>query len=206
MKDLEQLLDFVRFTHEIRKIERAILLENYERSENDMEHGYQLALVAWFLIEKDNLKLDKFKVIGMALLHDVVEVYAGDIPSFAPEYNHPAKAKNEKKAAAKLRKQWPSFTSLHGMIHEYEQRKTPEARFVYALDKLIPVINNYIYDGRTWKQEELDLKWLKASKVGKVDISAEINGYYKQLLKILEKQPELFGSKKWKCVLLGSIN
>jgi putative hydrolase of HD superfamily len=196
MKDLDQLLEFVRFTHEIRTVERAILLESNKRSENDMEHGYQLALVAWFLIEKDNLKLDKFKVVGMALLHDVVEVYAGDVPSYAPEYNLPSKAENEKKAAVKLKKQWPEFVSLHQMIDEYEARTTPEAQFVYALDKLIPVMNNYIYDGRTWKMANLDLDWLKASKVGKVDISAEINTYYKQLLKILEKQPELFGAKK----------
>lgn len=192
MKNLDELIEFIKFTHEIRNIKRAILLEDNNSFENDSEHMYQLALTAWFLIENDNLKLDKHRVVAIALVHDAVEVHAGDIPSYAPEYNSPVKAANEKKAALKLKKDWPGFPSLHELIQEYEKRETPEAIFVYSLDKLIPVINNYIYDGRTWKVVGLDLDWVKSSKTGKIEGSQEINAYYKQLLALLEKQPELF--------------
>ena len=195
MDKIYKLVEFVKFTHEIRNIKRAILLESNENYENDSEHMYQLALVAWYLIENDDLKLDKYRCVGMAMVHDIVEVHAGDIPAYAPEYNHPSKAENEKKAAIKLSQQWPNFTSLHELINEYEVNKTPESHFVYALDKLIPIINNYVYDGRTWKEVGLDLEWVKKSKVGKIDMSPEINRYYHQLLKVLEQKPELFGSK-----------
>ena len=92
---LDNLLEFIRFTHEIRNVRRAVLLENDSRRENDSEHMYQLALTAWFLIEKDKLKLDKFRAVGLAMVHDIVEVYAGDIPSYKPEHSHPDKANNE---------------------------------------------------------------------------------------------------------------
>ena len=164
--------------------------------ENDEEHMYQLALVAWFLIENDNLKLDKHKVVNMALVHDIVEVYAGDIPTYAPEHSHPNKAENEKLAAERIKKEWPGFKSLHILIEEYEKRDTDEAKFVYALDKMMPVINNYIYGGRVWKSVGLDLNWLKTSKAGKVDISPDVNKYYRQMLRLLQKHPELFGDKK----------
>lgn len=194
-KDLDQLLDFVKFTHEIRNVRRAVLLEDDSRQENDAEHMYQLALTVWFLIEKDNLKLDKFRAVGLALVHDIVEVYAGDVPSYLPEHSHPSKAENERLAAARIKREWRTFKSLNSLIHEYEERQTPEAKFVYALDKLIPVVNNYLYDGRVWRKVGLDLDWLKSSKAGKVDESADVHAYYKEMLKLLEKQPELFGAK-----------
>ena len=85
---------------------------------------------------------------------------------------------------------------MNDLIEEYEERRTPESKFVYALDKLLPVINNYIYEGRVWKKVGLDLEWLKGSKAGKVDESADVYAYYKEMLKVLEKQPELFGKAK----------
>lgn len=194
--DLVELLDFIKFTHEIRNVRRAALLETDTRQENDSEHMYQLALVGWYLIEKDKLKLEKHKVAGLAMVHDIVEVYTGDIPTFTAEHSNPTKAINERLAAARLTKEWPKFKSLHYLIDEYEKRQTPEAKFVYALDKLIPIINNYIYEGRTWKKANLDLNWLIASKAGKIDVSEEINEYYLQLLNILKMHPEMFGSKK----------
>jgi putative hydrolases of HD superfamily len=193
-KDLSDLLEFTRFSHEIRKVRRAILLED-DVAENDSEHMYQLALVACYMIDRDKLKLDKFKVIALALVHDVVEVYAGDVPTYAPEHSHPSRAKNEKKAAERLISEWPEFKSLHELIEEYEKRETEEAKFVYALDKFIPVINNYLYQGRIWRKVGLDLNWLKQQKAGKVEASADVYKYYKEMLKVLEKQPELFSQK-----------
>jgi putative hydrolase of HD superfamily len=96
--ELSSLLDFVRFTHEIRNVRRAILLETDNRKENDSEHMYQLALTAWYLIEKDNLKLDKYKAVAMALVHDIVEAYTGDIPAYSPQHNHPSRVINERLA------------------------------------------------------------------------------------------------------------
>ncbi len=193
MAKLDNLLEFVRFTHEIRSIKRAIILDDYERFENDAEHLYQLALTAWFLIENDGLALDRYRVIGMALVQDVTEVYSGDTNAHATPAERAAHDRREKAAAKKLEQQWPSFVSLNALIKEYLEVKTPEAKFVYALDKLLPVINIYLYEGRSWKRQGIGFKEMKRIKVGKVDVSSEINEYYLQLLKLLEKQPELFG-------------
>lgn len=190
---LDKLLKFVKFTNQIRIVERAILLESYNRHENDAEHGYQLALVTWFLIENDGLQLDKFRCVAMALVHDVAEAYAGDTIAFASEKDLAAQKQKEKEAIAKLREDWPGFGSLHKLIEEYEHHETPEGRFVYALDKLIPIINNYLYEGKIWKKEGITLERLKEIKVGKVDISAEVNKYYQETIKILEREPNLFG-------------
>ena len=191
--DLEKLLNFVRFTHEIRNVQRAILLETVNRHENDAEHGYQLALVAWFLIENNGLQLDKFRCVAMALVHDLAEAYAGDTIAFASEKDLAAQKQKEKEAIAKLRENWPDFGSLHELIEEYEHHETPEGRFVYSLDKLVPILNNYLYEGKIWKKEGITLDRLKAIKIGKVDISAEVNGYYQALIKVLEHEPNLFG-------------
>jgi putative hydrolases of HD superfamily len=193
---IDELIKFSKFTHQIRNVRRAVLLETDTRNENDSEHMYQLALTAWFLIEKDNLKLDKHRAVCLALVHDIVEAYTGDIPTYAPEHSHPSRAINERLAAARLKREWPKFKSLHELIQEYDKRQTAEARFIYALDKLIPIMNNYIYKGRIWRKVGLSLDWLKSSKAGKIDASPEVYEYYQQMLRLLEKHPELFGASR----------
>ena len=189
MKDLNKLLDFVRFTHEIRNVQRAILLESNDRHENDEEHMYQTALVAWFLIENDKLPLDPYRCVGLAMVHDIAEAYAGDTIAFASAKDLKAQKAREEKAIARLQKEFPGFTSLHELIHEYEEHVTPESKFVYALDKLIPIINNYLYEGKVWHKEGITIEMLKAIEVGKVDISPQIAKYNQELMQILEKNP-----------------
>src|SRR5580700_7952445 len=83
MTNLDSLLDFVSFTHEIREVKRSMWVKGEEQFENDSEHGYQLALIALYIIEENGLKLDAFKSMGIALVHDILEVYSGDTPVFA---------------------------------------------------------------------------------------------------------------------------
>jgi len=194
--DLEKLLDFVRFTHQIRNVERAVLLETENRHENDAEHAYQLALVAWFLLDRHDLQLDKYRCVGMAMVHDIAEAYAGDTTAFASAEDRAAHEAREKKAIARLRKEWPEFTSMHNLIDEYEKRETSEAKFVYAMDKLMPIINNYLYGGKVWRKEGRTLEQMKQIKKGKIEPSPLVEEYYQEILKILEQKPELFGSKK----------
>lgn len=192
MKDIERLIDFVRFSHEVRNVKRAMVFEDNYR-ENDMEHQYQLALVSWFLIENDNLNLDKRKVIALAIIHDTLEAYAGDTIAFADKKTLVSKAEKEATAVQKLKETWPTFSSLHELIDEYEARQTPEAKFVYAMDKLLPIINNYLFDGKAWKNHKVTLEKMKSIKTGEIDANEDVNEYYEELLKILEQRPELFG-------------
>ena len=194
--DLEKLLDFVRFTHEIRNVQRAVLLETKNRHENDAEHGYQLALITWFLLDKNGLKLDKYRCVGIAIVHDIAEAYAGDTTAFASAKDRAAQEKREKEAIDKLQEEWPEFTSMHDLIDEYQRHETPEGKFVYALDKLIPIINNYLYKGRVWRKEGRTLEHMKGIKKGKIEPSPIVEEYYQELLKILEREPNLFGKPK----------
>src|ERR1035437_6388752 len=102
-KKFEQLLDFVKFTHEFQEVVRVARPPFRDRFENDAEHSYQLAMVAWFLIEQDKLKLNKELCSMYALAHDLVEVYAGD--TYFLDANHAlSKVKREKEALQKIKK------------------------------------------------------------------------------------------------------
>ncbi len=128
----------------------------------------------------------------MALVHDVAEAYAGDTTAFASAQELAAHKDRERQAINKLGQDWPGFTSLHELIEEYEKHETPEVKFVYALDKLISVVNNLLYEGKVWKKEGRTLMQLKQIKEGKVEMSPEVNNYYNQILAVLEKRPDLF--------------
>jgi len=137
---LEDLLKMVRLTNAFQKIKRVILIKDEEAFENDAEHSFQLALTAWYIIENDHLDFNFQKVIGYAQVHDLVEIYAGDTFVYADAKHHASKAQRESEAAQRLAEEFPEFPSLSTMIEAYEGQVDPESRFVFALDKLLPVI------------------------------------------------------------------
>ncbi len=194
MSDINDLIDFVKFTHEIRNVRRALILDGTTQ-ENDAEHSYQLAFIAWFIIDRDELKLDKYRAVCLAMVHDIVEVYAGDVIAFAPVKTLADQRQKEAIAVRKLREQWPAFNSLHKSVYEYENLSSEEAKFVFALDKLVPIINNYLYEGKAWKKHGITLEKMQSIKVGKIDKNPRVDEYYQQLLKILEKNPRIFGTE-----------
>jgi putative hydrolase of HD superfamily len=194
--DLERLVDFVHFTHAIRKIERAIEVHGGSRAENDQEHSFQLALVAWFLNEHDHLQLDTSRIIGLALVHDLLEVHAGDTYAYAKSDIIKSQTYREKQAVEKLKEDWPDFPSIHELIAEYEACATPEAKFVYSLDKLLPMLNNYTDTGRSWKNKGVKLEHVRAVKTGKADRSPFVADYFNNLMKQLEAHPEFFTQLK----------
>ncbi|HEU0085739.1 MAG TPA: HD domain-containing protein [Candidatus Paceibacterota bacterium] len=191
-KEFESLIDFVNFTHEFREVIRIARAPNGERFENDTEHCYQLAMVAWFLIEQDKLKLNKELCFMYALAHDLVEVYAGDTYVFDKK-NVASQAKREKNALKKIQKRFSGFKSLVKIIEKYEQRKDKESKFIYALDKLLPPIQGYLENGKIWKEKKLTLKGVMKVKNDKIAVSKEVNKYWKELLEeIKRKESDLF--------------
>jgi putative hydrolase of HD superfamily len=130
--------------------------------------------------------------MGIALVHDILEVFAGDTPLFVSDSMKSAKAELEKTALLQLKKQWPQMKLMHQLIDEYEDRKTAESRFIYALDKLVPMLNNYLDSGRNWKRQGVDLDTVKAAKENKISIDPVINEYYEEILELLKRKPEFF--------------
>lgn len=191
------LLDFVTFTHEIRKIKRAMWVKGEEQFENDSEHGYQLALVALYIIEENHLELDAYRSMGIALVHDILEVYSGDTPAFAGEDIQSTKANREHKAILRLQEQWPQMGLMLSLIDEYEARASKESKFIYALDKLVPMLNNYLDNGRNWHREGIGLRQVMAVKQGKVDIDPDVASYYADIIELLKNRSDLFSKKSF---------
>ena len=185
-KKFTQLIDFIEFTHEFEKVVRIARVPNGERFENDAEHSYQLAMVAWFLIEHDKLKLNRELCFMYALAHDLVEVYAGDTYVLDTK-NILSKHKREKDAFKKIQKRFSNFKTLTKIIEKYEKRIDDESKFIYALDKLIPPIQIYMEDGKLFHEKKISLENVIEIKKGKIDMSPHIDKYWQELLQELRK-------------------
>ena len=130
------------------------MLVDGSRRENDAEHSWHLAIMAMLLTEyadDKNFTLDK--VLKMVIVHDLVEIYAGDTFAFDVKGNL-EKEDKEKQAADKLFGQLPSNQGkqLRKLWEEFDEAKTPEARYAAALDRLQPFIHNLCTEGHTWVQ------------------------------------------------------
>lgn len=134
---LDKLLQFTKLLNEFRAIERMIPVQGTSRFENDTEHSYDLAMLAWYIVSSAKMPLDHDKVIRYALVHDFLEVYAGDTYIYSKDAAHLAsKHDRETMAIVKLRETLTEFPDLHQTINAYEARQDAESRFVYALDKI----------------------------------------------------------------------
>ncbi|MBI2670303.1 MAG: HD domain-containing protein [Candidatus Yanofskybacteria bacterium] len=185
----KEALEFIDLTHKLQQIRRKILVKNEHRFENDLEHQYQLAMLAWYLINSQKLKLDTNKAIRYALIHDIVEVYAGDTFFYGKQNG---KKQREQKAARLLRKNFHKFKDLHRLIKNYESQSDKESKFVYALDKLIPIYNIYLDKGRTWRKFRITLQMLEEKKRDKVSVSIPTKHLFEEMLKDLKKNKKLF--------------
>jgi putative hydrolases of HD superfamily len=188
---LEKLLGFARILNELQRVERVIRVKDQDRWENDMEHSYSLAMLAWYIIDVEKLPLDREKVFCYALAHDLVEVYAGDTYLFSKDQTLlNSKVDRERLAAERLVQEFPEVPEMHAAIHGYVAKEDPESRFVYALDKIEPLIKLYLDGGRTWKEKNVTLEMLYESKKDKVALSPEIKEYFDEFMLLLQKEED----------------
>jgi len=195
MKEFENIIEFIKFTHVFQKVERMIYVSGTDRNENDLEHSYQLALVAWYLVSLKELSLNTELIIKYAIVHDLVEAYAGDTYFLESESDRTSKDEAEHKAFLRIRKEFSEFGEMLTLIEEYEKKQDEESKFVYALDKVLPVLNIYMDQGRTWHREGLSLGVLASAKRDKVKVSKVISELWKELEKRMKaNENELFPS------------
>ncbi len=188
---IEPVITFCELLLQFREVERNIQLPRRDQDENDAEHSYMLAMTAWYIATQAKLSLDVNLVIKYALAHDLIETYAGDTYIYDAERTAD-KMEREHVAAEILRRNYPHFDELHELIERYEERADPEANFVYALDKVVPVIMVYIGEGNSWHRDNVTLRMLRDHKDAKVKASPEIAQLWQQLVDMLETKPELF--------------
>lgn len=190
--DLQDLIiDFI-------SIERLIFLPDRswtDRKENNAEHSYSLALAAWFLSSYFS-HLDKDLLIRYALVHDLVEVHAGDEQAIGRSAAaDEEKAKRERQALTKLIKDWPDFSDMTDHIKAYEKRSDPESRFIYALDKLMPMLLNILSEGKTIKAYNFTLDEILTSKDAKIAESPEVYELWTAYREYIKSSPHLFNNQ-----------
>ena len=192
--DLARLIEFQKLLLQLQAIDRRLYVAGRKnRHENDTEHSYNLAMAAWFLAGHFP-ELNRDELIRTALVHDMVEVHAGDTFIFHNPKEMATKKAREAAALDKLAKEWADFPDMIRHLRRYEQRQTPEARFVYALDKVMPAVMNYLQGGQAWHENNVTLAELHELKDDKVALSPEVLPYYHELLDLLAANPQLFGS------------
>jgi len=148
---LEKQLAFALEIDKEKNVFRQTHLSGHGRNENDAEHAWHMAVMAYLLREYANEEVDISKVILMCLIHDIVEIYAGDTYAYDPEALKTQKAREEaakeKLFALLPEDQKADFTAL---FDEFEDYKTPEACFAHSLDNLQPILLNDSNDGGDW--------------------------------------------------------
>lgn len=195
MDSFDQLLAFVDLLHQLRTVERSVLIKNSDRNENDTEHSFSLAMIGWYVNATHKLGFDMGKICMYALAHDVVEVYAGDTYFYSanPDQDLKNKIERERQAALRLQKEFPEFPELHTAIENYEKRVDKESAFIYALDKIEPVLSIYRDKGRTWKKDGITLEMLETMKAPKVAVDPTVTLLFKELVARLKvEHKELF--------------
>jgi len=191
MKSIEGLIKFQDFLHDFQRIERVVDVPGREAPENDVEHSFHLAMAAWYLSD-DFPELDRDKLIRYALIHDIVEVHAGDTFFWADESEKSTKVEREAAALKKIAVDWEEFPELAATVEEYESKQNDEAQFIYALDKIMPMIVIMNAGGKTWHDHGITFEQQRAAKYEKVKDSKHILPYFNQLIEVLRDRPELF--------------
>lgn len=153
---LKKQLDFILEIDKEKNILRQTHLSEHGRRENDAEHAWHMAIMAYLLKEYSNEPIDVAKVMIMCLIHDVVEIDAGDTYAYDAEGLKTQKAREEA-AKERIYSLLPDDQKqdLQALFDEFEERKTPEAKFARALDNLQPLLLNNSNDGGDWREHQV---------------------------------------------------
>lgn len=153
---LQKQLEFILEIDKEKNIFRQTHLSGHGRNENDAEHAWHMAIMAYLLQEYSNEKIDVARVMLMCLIHDVVEIDAGDTYAYDAEGLKTQKAREEA-AKERLYSMLPEDqkADLVAIFDEFEERKTPEAKFARALDNLQPLLLNNSNGGGDWKNHDV---------------------------------------------------
>ncbi|MFM1524896.1 MULTISPECIES: HD domain-containing protein [Helcococcus] len=186
----EQDLKFILLLENMKKIYRRTKIIGEDRRENDAEHSWHIATMAMFLEKYSKNKIDVNHVIKMLLIHDLVEIFAGD--TFAFDVNANKDKKNrELEAMSKLKSHLDISEAkmLENLWLEFEEKTTSEAIYANAMDRLQPLISNiFSENGGTWKEGNVKLSQVLARASLIKEVSEEIYEFiYAKIMENIEK-------------------
>jgi putative hydrolases of HD superfamily len=150
---LAQQIQFLIETDKLKAVLRRNSPVNTERRENSAEHSWSLALMAIVLAEHTNQPVNLLRVLKMVLIHDIVEIDAGDTYAYDTAANA-TKAERENRAAERIFSLLPAVQAaeFRELWQEFESGVSPEAAFANALDRLMPLIQNFHNSGKSWRE------------------------------------------------------
>lgn len=147
---LDKTVDLARMLMSFGLIMRATHHEDGVTKESDTTHTVMLAVMACAFARDHAPHLDIGKIAQFALVHDLVEVYAGDTNTFAKDVSHADKDKKEQEALGRIKKEFnDTYPWIGDTIEEYEQLTLPEARYVKVFDKILPKLGHLVNGGVT---------------------------------------------------------
>lgn len=163
--DEKKILKFIEEIDKFKFVTRIIHMQKGNLMEDDAQHSWHLAMMVWLFSGHFDKKINLNQAIKMTLMHDLVEIYAGDTFAYDVE-GRKDKKKREDKAAKKLFKMLPKNLEeeMHQLWNEYENRVTPEAIFVQAMDKIHPMIQIHLAKGKTWREYKITSKMIWENK------------------------------------------
>jgi putative hydrolases of HD superfamily len=161
---LERQMAFITEIDRLKQVLRQTRLMDGTRRENDAEHSWHLAVMALVLREHSAAPIDPLRVVKMLLIHDIVEIDAGD--TFVYAAPSAQQAERERRAAERIFGILPADQALElrQLWEEFEARESADARFARALDRLQPLLHNHRNGGGTWRQYAITADKVMAKK------------------------------------------
>jgi putative hydrolase of HD superfamily len=182
-------MTFVMEIDRLKQVVRQTRIMGGSRPENSAEHSWQLAIMAMVLAEHANEPVDAAHVVKMLLIHDLIEIDAGDTWSF-DDKGYLDKDERERLAADRIFALLPADQAepLRALWDEFEAMATPESRFANALDRLMPILHNFHNGGGTWRREGVTMEKVLARQSA-ISKGAKALGDYS--LELLEQARKL---------------
>lgn len=183
MERLQKQMEFILEVDKVKQIVRQTYLTDGSRKENDAEHSWHLALMAVLLKEYANEEVDLEKVIPMVLIHDLVEIDAGDTYAY-DQAGLKTQRERETKAADRIFGMLPEDqgTKFRDLWEEFEAYETAEAKFAHVLDNCQPLILNDASGGKSWQEHTVHKSQIYKRNEHTGEGSREIWEYMKQLI------------------------
>ncbi|MBE6008934.1 MAG: HD domain-containing protein [Lachnospiraceae bacterium] len=149
----EKQMEFILEIDKAKTIFRQTYLSDGKRKENDAEHSWHTAIMAFILAEYFDPDVDVLKVMKMMLMHDIIEIYAGDTYCY-DDAGNATKEQREMEAAEKIYSLLPEDQAKEykDLWLEFEAKNTREGNFCAILDRIQPIMLNYATDGRAWQE------------------------------------------------------
>jgi putative hydrolases of HD superfamily len=155
---LQQQFQFLMELDKLKSVFRRSILSHEKRLENSGEHSWHVTVVAMLLYEYANEAVDLLKIMKMLLIHDVVEIDAGDTYIY-DKVSNAGKVDRERKAAERIFGLLPEDQAreFRELWEEFENKETPEAKFAGSCDRLIPLLHNYHAKGHSWQEHGVEM-------------------------------------------------